>query len=76
MAAGEADGERRGFSKGQLCGQVEGRATAVIDLLELHGHLVPSTIREQVMACSNLVLLERWFRRAAMAQSVEEVLAP
>jgi hypothetical protein len=76
VAEGKVEGERLGIAKGQLLGQVEGRAAAVIALLEIRGLSVSTAIHERVMACTDLALLDRWFRRAATAHSVEETFAP
>lgn len=76
VAEGMLEGERLGIAKGELLGQVKGRAAAVIAQLEVRGISVSTTLREQVMACTDLALLDRWFRRAATAHSLEETFAP
>ena len=73
---GLAQGERLGIAKGELYGQVRGRASAILSLLEHRGILVPSTTQQQVMACTDLALLDLWFRRAITAHSHEEAFAP
>lgn len=76
VAEGMVEGERLGIAKGELLGQVKGRAAAVIALLEVRGVSVSTALREQVMGCTDLTLLDRWFRRAATAHSLEETFAP
>ena len=76
MAEGEAKGMAKGRAEGDLFGQIKGRAAAIIDLLELRGLSVSADLRGRVMACTDLALLDQWFRQAAKAQSIEEAFAP
>jgi hypothetical protein len=83
FAKGMAEGERlgidkghaTGFATGQLLGQVRGRAASILALLEHRGLSVDPALHERVLACTDLTLLDRWFRRAATGCSVEETFA-
>jgi hypothetical protein len=79
FAKGMAEGERLGIDKGhalgQLLGQVQGRAASILVLLEHRGLSVAPALHQRVLACTDLILLDRWFRRAATGCSVEEIFA-
>lgn len=75
-AKGRADGEAKGRADGELLGQVRGRASAIVSLLEARGFSVSADLRQRVMTCIDLVLLDQWLRRGVTACSIEEVFAP
>lgn len=52
-------------------GKAEGKAEAVLDLLEELG-AVPDTLRDRIMQEKDPVLLRKWLRQAAKAVSVEQ----
>jgi hypothetical protein len=62
QAVGEARGEARG----------EGRA--VLTVLDARGVEVPTAVREQILACTDLAQLDVWLRRAATATTAEDVI--
>jgi hypothetical protein len=66
------EGKAAGRTEGELAGQVKDRAASVLALLEYRGFPVSTALREQVMACTDLALLDRWFRRAALGRSLKE----
>jgi hypothetical protein len=52
--------------------RLEGRA--VLTVLDARGVPVSDDIREQILACADLDLLDTWLRRAATATSADEVV--
>jgi hypothetical protein len=72
-AKGRADGEAKGRADGELVGHVRGRASAILVLLEARGLRVSADLRQRVMSCTDLLLLDGWLRGAATACSIEEV---
>ncbi|MCX4240344.1 Rpn family recombination-promoting nuclease/putative transposase [Paraliomyxa miuraensis] len=70
---GFVDGRTQGFADGRTQGFVEARARALLDVLESRA-LRPSTaLRERVLSTADPQQLERWFRRALTAGSVDEI---
>jgi hypothetical protein len=67
-----AKGEAEGLAKGEAAG----RAKSILDLLDARGLSPDATLRQRIVACTDLALLERWFRRATTASSIDEALAP
>lgn len=66
---GEAEGEAKGMAKGVA----EERAMSVVRVLEGRGLPVPPTVRERVMACVDLDVLERWFHRALTVAAADDL---
>jgi uncharacterized protein len=56
MAIGEA--------KGKLEGEGRGRARSVLDNLKLRGLDVPEEMRDRILACTDLAVLDGWFGRS------------
>lgn len=66
----------RGRAAGRDEGRAEGRAASILALLEHRGQPVSAALRERVMGCTDLALLDHWLCRAATGHSLEEALAP
>jgi hypothetical protein len=66
----DAIGEARGEARGEAIG--EGRA--VLTVLDARGVPVPETIRDQILACTDLAQLDTWLRRAITATTFDEVI--
>jgi len=49
-------------------------ANAVLAVLQARDVAVPDTIRDRILAMTNVELLERWLERAAVATSIGDVL--
>ncbi|MFI0480670.1 hypothetical protein [Actinomadura sp. 9N215] len=52
----------------------EGEAKAILLVLEGRGIAVPNDVRERVTGCTDIEQLERWVKRAAVIDTVEELL--
>jgi hypothetical protein len=52
----------------------QGKAEAVLQVLDARGVAVPDAIRERVRACADTATLDRWIRRAALAATAAEVV--
>ncbi|MGH7438880.1 MAG: hypothetical protein ACRENE_24605 [Polyangiaceae bacterium] len=60
-------------TKGRAQGLSEGRAQAILDILEARGLAVSDEIRARVLACTDTAQLDVWLRKAATATTVEQV---
>jgi hypothetical protein len=63
------------FSEAQRKGFAEGKAAAVLVVLEGRGLSVSPDQREQILRCSDGSTIDGWLRRAATAQTVDQLLA-
>ncbi|MCX4248085.1 FliH/SctL family protein [Paraliomyxa miuraensis] len=72
-AEGLQKGRAEGMQKGLSEGLVKGRARSLLDVLELRSLRLPSTARQRILSTKDEQVLERWFRRALAAASVEEI---
>ncbi|MET8718465.1 hypothetical protein [Streptomyces misionensis] len=64
-----ADGE----AKGEMRGEAKGEAKAVLRVLRARGVEVSESVRERVMACADLDVLETWLDRSLSVASAEEL---
>jgi hypothetical protein len=46
----------------------------VLTVLDARGVEVPTAVREQILACTDLAQLDVWLRRAATATTAEDVI--
>jgi len=56
-------------------GKAEGKAEAVLAVLDARGLAVTSAQRKQVLACTDAALLDAWLRAAVTTSSVKALLA-
>jgi hypothetical protein len=56
-------------------GRAEAQARDVLTALEVRGIAVPAAARKRILAEKDLKQLERWFKKAIVAKSLEEVLS-
>jgi hypothetical protein len=47
----------------------------VLEVLDVRGMDVPPDLRARIVACSDIEQLKVWIRRAATADSIDEVFA-
>jgi hypothetical protein len=69
----EAEAKARGEAMGLARGEAKGLAQMILQVLAARGVAVPAEIRDQVLACTDIAQLDAWGRKAATAQSVDEV---
>lgn len=74
VAQGEARGEAIGEARGEAIGEARGRALAILAVLNARGVEVSPAVRERVLACTDVALLDAWIARAANATDAGEVL--
>ena len=54
-------------------GKAEGKAEAILAVLDVRGLRVPASTRKRVLSCTDPVLLEAWLRRSAVVVSTREL---
>ncbi len=64
-----AEAEARGTARGE----VEGRAQMILQVLAARGVTLPTELRDQVLACTDVAQLDEWGGKAATAQTIDEV---
>jgi hypothetical protein len=62
-----------GKAEGKVEGKAEGEAAALLAVLEVRGFAVTDEQRARILACLDVVELERWVRGAVTATSMEEL---
>jgi hypothetical protein len=72
-AEGLARGEALGLARGEARGEAAGRAQMILQVLAARHIAVPTEIRDQVLACTDIGQLDAWGRKAAIARSAEEI---
>jgi len=65
------DERRAGRKEGKAEGKIEGKAEALLELLEERG-FVPEKLKEQILEERDLSVLNRWFKLAIKAGSLEQ----
>jgi hypothetical protein len=69
----QAEAEARGSARGEARGEAAGRAQMILQVLAARNIAVPTEIRDQVLACTDIGQLDAWGSKAAVAPSVEEI---
>ncbi|MGH3842690.1 MAG: hypothetical protein ACRDS0_14780 [Pseudonocardiaceae bacterium] len=72
-AQGRAEGESEGEAKGEAKGRAEGRAEAVLGVLDARGIDIPADARNRITECGDLGQLDIWVRRAATADTIQDL---
>jgi hypothetical protein len=62
-----------GEARGKARGEAHGLARAVVGVFEARGIPISDDARDRIMACQDINQLERWHRRAVVANSVGEI---
>jgi predicted transposase YdaD len=62
-----------GIAEGEARGIAEGKAEAVLRLLDVRGVTLTREQRDQVTSCTDAAQLDRWFDRAIIASTAIEV---
>jgi hypothetical protein len=68
----QSDFARKYFDQGKL----EGKASALIAVLRARDLVVPDDVRDAILSCRDLAVLDRWLHRALSVRSVEEIFEP
>ena len=64
----------QGRTEGRAEGEALGRAHAILGVLTARALPVPEPVRERILGCSDLDLLDRWLARAVTAQAAADVV--
>ncbi|WP_206641765.1 hypothetical protein [Nonomuraea polychroma] len=59
--------------EGRAEGRAEGEAKVVLRILERRGIPVMDSVRERILRCTDLALLETWFDRSLEVTTAEEL---
>ena len=70
-----SDFARRHFAAGLAEGRAEGKAIALLAILEARGIEISDDSRAMIANTTDLDLLSEWIRRAAAAHTIEDVEA-
>jgi hypothetical protein len=70
----QSDFAKRYVAQGRAEGEAAGRALAVLAVLTARGVVVSPAVRERVLACTDVALLDLWIARAANAKEAGEVV--
>ncbi|MCC6552453.1 MAG: hypothetical protein IT372_05445, partial [Polyangiaceae bacterium] len=70
----QSDFAKKYYGQGRAEGRSEARAHDVLTVLRVRGVAVPDAVREQILAQNDPDRLERWLERAAVADSIADVL--
>ncbi len=70
-----AEGREEGIEQGLEQGRIQDRQEMILRILEWRGIPVPDSVRERVVACTDLAQLEVWAQRAVGATNGAELFA-
>jgi flagellar biosynthesis/type III secretory pathway protein FliH len=73
VAKGLAEGQAKGLAEGQAKGLAEGQARSLLRILASRHIDVDERTRQRILACTDLVTLDRWLDRALNATSLSEL---
>jgi len=62
------------FGKGEAMGEAKGRAKDVLAVLATRGIAVSDTVRERILACTDIPTLDAWLGRAVVASTAAAVV--
>jgi hypothetical protein len=71
---GEERGLKQGIKEGLHLGEAKGKAESVLTVLGARDVPVSDELRERILSCQDLAVLDRWIARATTAKSVAEVV--
>jgi hypothetical protein len=73
LAGGVAKGLAEGLAEGQAKGLAEGQARSLLRILAARHIAVDERTRQRILACTDLVILDRWLDRALNATSLSDL---
>ncbi|MBP6608563.1 MAG: hypothetical protein KA258_03180, partial [Deltaproteobacteria bacterium] len=68
------EGEAKGKAEGKAEGESKGKADALLAVLTARGVAVPEGVRQKILGCRDLAMLDRLLVQAATASSPADVL--
>ncbi len=75
---GLKEGEKRGLKEGEKRGLKEGEkkgvAQSILRILAARGVAVGEAVRQRILSCGDMAMLDVWFDRALSANRIEDVL--
>ncbi len=74
-AEGEAKGKAEGKAEGEAKGKAEGKADALLAVLAARALPLSEEQRQRILACRDLVQLDRWIARAVSVTTAAELFA-
>ena len=72
--AGKQAGIDLGRSEGRVLGKIEGKAEFILSLLSDLGD-IPESLKEKILREKNLETLDKWFKIAIKAETIEDFLS-
>ena len=69
--AGKQAGINLGHSEGRVLGKIEGKAEFILSLLSDLGD-IPESLKEKILREKNLETLDKWFKIAIKAETIED----
>lgn len=69
--AGKQAGIDLGRSEGRVLGKIEGKAEFILSLLSDLGD-IPESLKEKILKEKNLETLDKWFKIAIKAETIED----
>jgi hypothetical protein len=70
-----SDAHRRSYDRGKAKGEVEGEVKALMMILKRRGIAMTDEQQQQIVACADVAILDRWLERALSVTSVDELFA-
>jgi predicted transposase YdaD len=68
-------GHQQGHEEGRKEGRHEGELAALLEVLDARGLKVSAAVRKQILACTDPAQLKHWLRKAATAESAQELFS-
>lgn len=68
------DMKTQSLDEGEARGEARGRATALLTVLQARGFEIADDVRDQILATTDLAMLDGWLHKAGTASSLDEVL--
>lgn len=68
-------GKANGWEEGKLEGKAESEAEVLLRVVTRRGLAITSEQQRQILACTDIAILDGWFDRSFSVGSVDELLA-
>ena len=73
ISKGEAKGRAEGRAEGEAKGRAEAMRQNILRVLAVRGVDVPRAVRERILGCDEVELLDAWLERAVTAERADDV---